>query len=87
MEFKRIKSGFIVIFQRNIVPIKIEKWGENEKKILELIDKDNTITISQIAKKLKIGTTAVENNILKLKQKGVLKRIGPDKGGYWNVVK
>lgn len=69
------------------MPIKIEKWGENEKKILELIDKDNTITISQIAKKLKIGTTAVENNILKLKQKGVLKRIGPDKGGYWNVVK
>ena len=24
-------------------------------------------------------------NLKKLKQKGILKRIGPDKGGYWEI--
>jgi ATP-dependent DNA helicase RecG len=28
----------------------------------------------------------VEYNIEKLKKKGIIKRIGPDKGGYWEIV-
>ena len=37
----------------------------------------------EIAKQLKLGTTAIENNIAKLKEIGLLKRIDPAKGGYW----
>ena len=29
----------------------------------------------------------VEYNLEKLKAKGVLRRIGPDKGGYWEIAK
>jgi len=43
------------------------------------------VTIAQIASSLKIATTTVENNLEKLKNKGLLRRIGPDKGGYWEV--
>jgi len=32
---------------------------------------------------LGISTTAVENNIKKLKDIGMLERKGPAKGGYW----
>jgi ATP-dependent DNA helicase RecG len=39
-----------------------------------------------MAKSLGISTTAIDKNLTTLKQKGVLKRIGPDKGGYWEVV-
>lgn len=64
-----------------------EKLGENEIKILDFIEQDKFVTIPVLSKSLKISTTAVENNLVKLKRKKVLKRVGPAKGGYWEVVK
>jgi len=34
----------------------------------------------------KNGEKNIEVNLNKLKEKGLLKRIGPDKGGYWEVI-
>ena len=64
-----------------------EKLGENENRIVEIVVTNKFVTIPELSKMLKISTTAVENNIAKLKAKNILKRIGPDKGGYWEVVK
>jgi ATP-dependent DNA helicase RecG len=35
-----------------------------------------------------VGITAINIrvNLAKLKAKGLIKRIGPDKGGYWKVI-
>jgi len=63
-----------------------EKLGENEEKILEIILKDKFVTISELSKSLNISTTAVENNISKLKRNRLLKRVGPAKGGHWEVI-
>ncbi len=63
------------------------KLGENEKKISRLIITDKFATINSIAKSIGISTTAVEKNLTKLKEKGLIQRIGPDKGGYWEVLK
>ena len=62
-----------------------EKLGENEERIISLIIQDQKISIVDIADKLGISTTAVDNNIKKLKEKGLLERKGPAKGGYWFV--
>ena len=62
-----------------------EKLGENQKKIIHIIKTNPFITIPNISKKLEISTTAVENNIKKLKLLGKIKRIGPDKGGHGEV--
>ena len=43
------------------------------------------ISIVQLSEKVGIATKNIENNIAKLKQKGLLKRIGSDRGGYWEV--
>jgi ATP-dependent DNA helicase RecG len=64
----------------------VEKLGENEKRILEIIAKNRFVTIPELSKMLGISTTAVENNLAKLKVKKMLKRIGPDKGGHWEIV-
>lgn len=45
------------------------------------------ITIVQIAEAIGISTTAVEKNIAKLREKGILKWEGSDKSGYWEVQK
>lgn len=63
-----------------------EKLGENQNRILEIITKNKFVTIPELSRMLGISTTAVENNLAKLKVKNILKRIGPDKGGYWEIV-
>ena len=59
--------------------------GENERKILSLLAENPHLSIPLIAEALGISTTAVEKNIKKLKEKGLLMRIGPAKGGHWAV--
>jgi ATP-dependent DNA helicase RecG len=69
------------------VPKKLgEKLGENEIKIIELMKENKYITTKELSGHIKISTTAIDKNISKLKKKGILKRIGPAKGGYWKVV-
>ena len=43
------------------------------------------ISKKEISEKIGISTTAVDKNIAKLKEKGIIKRIGPAKGGHWEV--
>jgi ATP-dependent DNA helicase RecG len=59
---------------------------ETVNKIIGLILKNSRITITEIAKTSGIPRRSVERNIEKLKKQGLIKRIGPDKGGYWQVV-
>ena len=40
----------------------------------------------ELSKKIGVSQTAVYKNLTKLKQKKLLKRIGPAKGGHWEIV-
>jgi len=62
-----------------------DRLGDNQKRMLEIIGKDPQISLSHLSKKIGISQTAVENNISKLKRRGIIKRIGPAKGGYWQI--
>ncbi len=63
------------------------KLVESQIKILLLISENSKITKKEMSEVIGISTTAIDKNIDKLKSLGVLKRIGPDKGGYWEIVK
>jgi ATP-dependent DNA helicase RecG len=52
-----------------------------------LIETNKKTTISKIAKGLNLGEKTIKRDIAKLKQKGLLERIGPDRGGYWKIKK
>jgi len=43
------------------------------------------ITRKELAEKLFINQSSVQKHINKLKKSGLIERIGPDKGGYWEV--
>ena len=62
------------------------KLTENQQKIIKLISKKPYISAREISEIIKISLRKTEKNIAKLKQKGLLKRIGPAKGGYWEIV-
>ncbi len=59
---------------------------ERQEEILNLIEQNNKISRKQLSEILNINPSAIQKHINKLKQKGLLKRIGPAKGGYWEIV-
>ncbi len=65
----------------------IENTQKSSEKILGILRKQNRISAKEISKKLGISSRAIEKNIMKLKKEGFLKRIGPDKGGYWKITR
>jgi len=62
-----------------------DRLGETEKQILRLIARDKHVTIKVLAEKLDISTTAIEKNLASIKRKGLLRRVGSDRRGYWEV--
>ena len=63
-----------------------EKKVKSREKIMALLSQDNTLSAATLAERIGITAKAVEKQIAALKADGVLRRIGPDKGGYWQVV-
>ena len=55
--------------------------SRNQTKILNAIAADPHITINGLSEQVGIGTTAVENNLKKLKSKGAIARVGFARGG------
>lgn len=45
------------------------------------------ITQSELSATLQISVKAVEKHIKNLREGGIICRVGPDKGGYWEVIK
>lgn len=58
---------------------------KSREKILKLIETNVFITQNEIAETIGISVKGVEKNIIQLKKEGLLERIGPDKGGHWEV--
>jgi len=53
------------------------RLGENEIKIIELMKDNKYITAKELSEHIKISTTAVDNNISKLKKKRNIKKNRP----------
>ena len=59
---------------------------KSSEKIREAIRGNRRISAREIGKMVGISPRAVEKLISKLKREGYLNRIGPDRGGYWDVI-
>ena len=62
------------------------KLTETEKKILQIITNNPNVTQKEIAEELNVTTMTVKRNIKKLKEKGIIDRVGANKNGYWKVL-
>ena len=63
-----------------------EKTSNSSEKILELIKQNPKISAAGIAMEIGISSRGVEKQIKKLREAGIIKRNGADKGGYWEIV-
>jgi len=60
--------------------------GKTVGKLLGIIMENPKITTEEMALKTGLSIRGVEYNLNKLKEEGLLKRIGPAKGGHWEVL-
>ena len=56
------------------------------EQILILIKNNPAVTKKELASSVGMTEDGVKYHLNKLKINGVLRRVGPDKGGYWEVV-
>ena len=97
-DFKEIQGGFLaeLSYQKqrltenavdNVVENVVDNVVENEQKTLALLKENNTLSAKEIANKLKITERTIQRYIKKLQEKKLIKRIGPAKGGHWEINK
>jgi len=83
-------TGFCtIIFDRVTEMVEKEAGKTSMKtsvKILEMMKKDPEVSARQISEVLGITIRAVEMQTSKLQEKGKIKRVGPAKGGHWEVI-
>ena len=97
MEFKKsIRGGSILCFvtEKNklgrtsieyTVRVYKKSREKSSEKIIAAIKENPAISAQQIAQLLGVTSRAIEKHLSKLKEKGIIKRIGPDKGGHWEI--
>ncbi len=62
------------------------KHSENAQKILEALAQNSFASRQELARTLGMTVDRVKWNINKLRDAGVLRRVGADKGGHWEIV-
>ena len=59
---------------------------KTSQKIIDLIKEDPYISTSKMAEIIGVDRRNIARNIKKLQEQGIVRRVGPDKGGFWEVI-
>ena len=70
----------------NIVDSIVEKLSTTRAKIVRIIWKNPNATAQSISKEINIASRNVQEHLRKLQEQGVIRRIGSDKGGHWEII-
>ena len=69
--------------QKKVVRKGCQKTAE---RVLSMLKGDSNLTQAGLATALGVSRQAIQKHLTGLKKSGLLRRIGPDKGGHWEVV-
>lgn len=96
--FGIVSTGFAVIFKVNYKYDygNLDAQGSTTQKttqikravaksILEMISEDKYVTLQELDDSLGKTRDGIKYHINKQQNQGILKRVGPDKGGYWEI--
>ena len=60
---------------------------KNSQKIVDFIKERPEITTAEMAERIGVSRRSIVNITNRLQEEGVIRRVGPDKGGHWEVVR
>lgn len=70
----------------NVIYVSQKTSQKTSQKIIDLIKEDPYISTSKMAEIIGVDRRSIARNIKKLQEQGVVRRVGPDKGGFWEVI-
>jgi len=77
----------VTVHRKEAAAMEVEGSSEiGSEKILGLLKANPKLAAREVAETLGITPRAVEKQIARLRTEGRLRRVGPDRGGYWGVV-
>jgi ATP-dependent DNA helicase RecG len=99
--FEEREGWVVVTFRATIAPAGAGEagWEKNEErsrekgkeksteKVIGLIAANPRVTTQKMAEALAMSRAGIEKVVRRLKEEGRLKRVGPDKGGRWEVTR
>ena len=71
---------------RNIIETPQKTSQKTSQKIIDLIKEDPYISTSKMAEIVGVDRRNIARNIKKLQEQGIVRRVGPDKGGFWEII-
>ena len=77
-----------IIYRKGVKPVNVpvNVSVKSSQKILETLRQNPNMSTTELAEQIGISRRAVAKHVAVLQSFGVLRRIGPDKGGHWEVV-
>lgn len=70
----------------DVVENVVENKDNVVENILESISKDPSISTKELAGTYSLSERQVQRIMTRLKNKGIIRRVGPDKGGHWEII-
>jgi len=64
-----------------------KKAQKSTQKILKILMQNGFVTRAALAQKTGLSDGGIKKQLEKMQKEGVLRRVGPDKGGHWEVLK
>lgn len=96
LSFLRLWSGRCILIIKFTAPedrvirvtVKVtDKVTDKEQELLTLLAEDPGYTMPQLAERLSVSRKTVAARLKKLKEAGLIERIGSDRKGYWKLLK
>ncbi|MBI5139366.1 winged helix-turn-helix transcriptional regulator, partial [Candidatus Nomurabacteria bacterium] len=87
---KGVKEVIRTEAQKNVLENVLEKLGaklnKSQADVLKILIENPKATNTELAKKMGITDRTIRRCLDHLKKNNVVKRIGPDKGGHWEII-
>ena len=77
-----LKADVVENVVENVAESVVENLTERQKRIISIIEDNNSVSATQISTKLSATMRTILRDLTKLKPLKLLKSVGPDKGGY-----
>lgn len=73
-------------FSSETTPKSSERKQKSSERVLDLIRQKPSISAAEIAMMIDMSSRGVEKQIKRLREEGIIRRIGADFGGYWEII-
>lgn len=80
------KDGSLKASKRGSLKTALQSAPETALQIINEIRNNPNVTLSEIAEKIGVSRRWIATNMKHLQDTGFVKRVGPNKGGHWEII-